>query len=392
MATRQTTERSFDRDSTSRGGDARLAALQHVLAPAGIRVNGKQPWDVRIRDARALDQILRRGSLGAGEAYMRGWWDCAALDECFYRLLRARVDRQLSSWASLQLLLRAWLTNPQRMSRAFHVGEAHYDLGNELVAAMLDERMVYSCAYWHGAETLDEAQENKLDLICRKLGLEAGQRLLDIGCGWGSLCRFAAENYGVTAVGITVSVEQQAFAEEQCANLPVEIRLQDYRQFPGALDEKFDRIASVGMIEHVGVRNYGALFDTARHSLRRDGLFLLHTIGNNVSTRSANPWIERYIFPRGNVPSLEQLASAAEDRFVIEDLHNFGSHYDRTLMAWFENFDAAWSELEDRYDETFYRMWKYYLLSCAGAFRARDLQLWQLVLSPDGVPGGYERP
>jgi cyclopropane-fatty-acyl-phospholipid synthase len=378
---------TIDAGAARTGSTAQAATLQKLLEPTGVHLNGKRAWDVRIRDARAIDQILRRGSLGAGEAYMRGWWDAQALDECIRRIVATRLDRRMRSWRSLGLLLRAWLSNPQRVSHAFDIGEAHYDLGNNLFQAMLDRRLVYSCAYWRNAESLDAAQEHKLDLICRKLGLQPGQRLLDIGCGWGSLCRYAAENYGVQATGITVSEQQQRLARTLCAGLPVEIRLQDYRD----LDETFDHVASVGMFEHVGAGNYDAIFDTVRRSLRPGGLFLLHTIGSNISVRSADPWIERYIFPRGHLPSLRQLAAAAEDKFVIEDLHNFGADYDRTLMAWFRNFHAAWDELSSTYSETFYRMWKFYLLSCAGAFRARTIQLWQLVLSADGVPGGYRR-
>jgi cyclopropane-fatty-acyl-phospholipid synthase len=370
---------TIDAGTTEAGNTAQAAALQGLLEPAGIRIGGKRPWDVQILDERAYGQILRRGTLGAGEAYMRGWWDAPALDECIQRIVATRLDRRMRSWRSLGLLLRAWLSNPQRVSRAFEIGEAHYDLGNDLFQAMLDRRLVYSCGYWRNA--------SELDLICRKLGLKPGQRLLDIGCGWGSLCRYAAENYGVRAVGITVSAEQRRLAQQLCQGLPIEIRLQDYR----SLDEAFDHVASVGMLEHVGAGNYEAMFETVRRCLRRDGLFLLHTIGSNISVRSADPWIERFIFPRGHLPSLRQIGAAVERKFVIEDLHNFGADYDRTLMAWFRNFHASWDGLREKYGETFYRMWKFYLLSCAGSFRARTIQLWQLVLSADGVPGGYRR-
>ncbi|HNP34216.1 MAG TPA: cyclopropane fatty acyl phospholipid synthase [Woeseiaceae bacterium] len=365
--------------------DHRLAALNKLIAPADVRLNGNREFDPVIRDHRALDQILRRGTLGAGEAYMRGWWDVDALDKCVYRLLRASVDDRLSHAGKAALLIRAWLSNPQTPSRAFANGAAHYDRGNELFAAMLDKRMVYSCAYWDKVDNLDAAQEKKLDLICRKLDLKPGQRLLDIGCGWGSLCQFAAERYGVECTGITVSEEQLALARKRTAGLPIEIRLQDYRD----LDEKFDHIASVGMVEHVGEKNYRELFRVVRRCLRPGGLFLLHSIGTNVSERATDPWIERYIFPAGQLPSLRRLTTALEDLFVIEDIHNFGAYYDRTLMAWYQNFERNWPDLKSRYDETFFRMWKYYLLTCAGAFRARTLQLWQLVLSPNGVPGGF---
>lgn len=389
MAHTQLDDRQQVTDRPAAAAARQVRALNDLLAPAGIRLNGDGDADPRIRDPRAVDQILRRGSLGAGEAYMRGWWDAPRLDETLCRIVRARVDEQLTDWRSLWLLLRAWLTNPQRPSHAFHVGEAHYDLGNDLFEAMLDARMVYSCGYWADAVSLDDAQVAKLDLICRKLGLEPGQRLLDIGCGWGSLCRYAAEEYGVEAVGITVSQEQQALAQLRCRGLPVDIRLIDYRDLDPA--ERFDHIASVGMIEHVGAKNYRELFRIARRALKPDGLFLLHTIGNDFSTTTTDAWIDRYIFPQGQLPSLAQVSTAAERLFVVEDVHNFGADYDPTLMAWFRNFDAAWPELEKHYGDTFYRMWKYYLLSCAGAFRARGMQVWQLVLAAHGAIGGYRR-
>jgi cyclopropane-fatty-acyl-phospholipid synthase len=203
--------------------------------------------------------------------------------------------------------------------------------------------------------------------------------------------KYAVERYGVQAVGITVSKKQAELARARCAGLPVEIRLQDYRDV-GDVDEQFDHVASVGMIEHVGAKNYRRLFKTVRRCLAPQGLFLLHTIGNKRTKRTVDPWIDRYIFPSGHLPSLRQLSAAAEGLFVVEDLHNFGADYDRTLMAWYRNFTRNWPSIKTHYDRTFYRMWSYYLLSCAGAFRARSMQLWQLVLSPAGVDGVYRRP
>lgn len=383
---------TVEHDSAARASDRAFArqeaALAALLEASGLVLNGTRPIDPVIYDPRAYGAILRRGSLGAGEAYMQGWWGAEDLVGLFARVLESDLAGQLGSWRVLALALREWLMNPQRPERAFAIGEAHYDRGNALFEAMLDGRLVYSCGYWREAEDLDTAQERKLDLICRKLGLRPGQRLLDIGCGWGSLCRFAARHYGVSAVGVTVSREQLALGRERCAGLPVELRLQDYRD----LDEPFDHVASVGMVEHVGAKNYGAFFDVVRRCLKHGGLFLLHTIGARHSRGRPDPWIDRYIFPGGRVPSLRQLTAASEGRFVIEDVHNFGADYERTLRAWYENFRQAWPRLKAHYGESFFRMWKYYLLSCAGAFRARDLQLWQLVLSPRGVPGGYRRP
>jgi len=317
---------------------------------------------------------------------MDGWWDCQHLDEFFYQVLRSQLSSKVGrSWSLLFEVLMARAVNMQSKRKAFQIGEIHYDLGNELFTDMLDQRMVYSCAYWKDAQTLDEAQENKLDLICRKLGLRPGMRILDIGCGWGGLLKYAAEKYRVEAVGITVSKEQVEFGKAWCVGFPVEIRLQDYRD----LNETFDRVVSVGMIEHVGYKNYRVYMAVVHRCLKDDGLFLLHTIGGNRSVHSVDPWMNRYIFPNGMLPSIKQLGGAIEGLFVMEDWHNFSADYDKTLMAWHGNFERNWDKLKPKYGDRFHRMWEYYLLSCAGAFRARGNQLWQIVLSKEGVVGGY---
>lgn len=245
--------------------------------------------------------------------------------------------------------------------------------------------MSYSCAYWHNARGLEEAQQKKLDMICRKLELQPGERLLEIGCGWGGLARYAAEHYGVEVVGITVSKEQQKLARERCAGLPVSIEFMDYRN----LTETFDKVVSVGMFEHVGPKNYPAYFDTVHRVLKGNGLFLLHTIGNYTTSPRTDAWLDKYIFPNGKLPSAREMTTVLEDRFLIEDWHNFGADYDRTLMAWWENFDKAWPSLGSKYSNRFYRMWKYYLMSSAGFFRSRQGQLWQLVLSKREREGIY---
>lgn len=366
-----------------------LAMMADLLAKADVRVNGDRPWDIILRRDDVPERILAHGSLGLGESYMDGHWGAERLDEFFTRVLRAELDREVARSVRLALhFLRHRLLNLQNARRAWQVGEAHYDLGNAFYEKMLDRRMTYTCGYWANASDLDAAQEAKLDMICRKLGLRPGQRLLDIGCGWGSLMQFAAEHYGVECVGVTISRAQAEYGRARCAGLPVEFRLMDYRE----LDEKFDHVASVGMFEHVGHKNHRAFFEVARRCLKEDGLFLLHTIGKLRRNSTPDPWIDRYIFPNGDLPSMDQIAQAVEDLFVVEDIHNFGADYDRTLMAWNENFQAAWPELSKEYDQRFKRMWEYYLQSCAGAFRARKVQLWQYVLSPHGVPGGYRRP
>jgi cyclopropane-fatty-acyl-phospholipid synthase len=366
--------------------------LAQLLKPAGVTLDGARPWDITLYHPRTCARILREGSLGLGESYVEGWWDCERIDELVCRMLRLGLDRQVSSPAQVLLRLRAALINPQSIQRAWHVARQHYDLDNDLFDRMLDDTMSYSCGYWVQADTLEQAQQNKLALICAKLQLQPGMRLLDIGCGWGSLMRYACEHHGVVCVGITVSKEQLQWAQSRNQGLPMRFELTDYRQFNIDGRQRFDRVASVGMFEHVGHRNYRTFFQVARRSLANDGLLLLHTIGQNESSQAPDPWIERYIFPNGVTPSAAEICTACEHDFVVEDLHNFGADYDKTLMAWLNRFDAAWPDLQARYPERFRRMWRYYLMACAGSFRARHNQLWQWVMSPHGRQGAYRRP
>jgi len=361
--------------------------IEKLLSSADVAIDGARPWDLQLRDERLFARVLIHGSLGLGESYMDGWWECGRLDEFFYRVLRAELDSRVAPWIEVLEDFRARLLNLQRPGRAFQVGQRHYDTGNELYAGMLGERMIYSCGYWRDASTLDQAQEAKLTMICRKLDLRPGMRLLDIGCGWGGLAKFAAERYGVSAVGITVSREQMKLGRQLCRGFDVDIRLQDYRNLSG----EFDRVVSVGMFEHVGWKNYSTFMRVVRNHTRDDGLFLLHVIGGNRAQTTPDPWTGRYIFPNSMLPSAGQIGASIEGTFVLEDWHSFGAHYDRTLMEWYRNFDEHWPSLKDRYGERFYRMWKYYLLSFAGSFRARKNQVWEIVLSPHGIPGGYCR-
>jgi cyclopropane-fatty-acyl-phospholipid synthase len=361
---------------------------ENILAIAGIEVNGNNPWDIRVSNDEFFRRAITEGELGVGESYMDKWWDADKVDEFICQIINAQLDEKIKLKLTLFFrLLYARFFNLQTKRRAFIVGEKHYDLGNDLFQNMLDKRMNYSCAYWKDAKDLDQAQENKLDLICRKIHLKPGMKVLDIGCGWGAFAKYAAEKYEVQVSGITVSKEQAELGKELCKGLPVDIHLMDYRD----LDGKFDRIVSVGMIEHVGYKNYKTYFKLANKCLKDDGLFLLHTIGTNVSAESLGLWSEKYIFPNGMLPSIADLGKAIEKLFIMEDWHSFGQDYDRTLMAWYDNFDKNWDKLKTKYSERFYRMWKYFLLSSAGSFRSRRRnQLWQLVLSKNGIKGGYE--
>lgn len=360
--------------------------IQRLITGTGVELNGGGPHDIRVHDERFYARVLSDGSIGLGEAYMDGWWDCDALDVMMDMLLRADLESRVSPAKLVLPVLYAKLVNRQRRSRAFDVGRRHYDLGNDLYSRMLDRRMTYTCGYWAHAADLDEAQEHKLDLACRKLELEPGMRVLDIGCGWGSFAGFAAERYGAEVVGVTVSKEQVELGRSLHEGLPVDLRLQDYREVDGV----FDRVVSLGMFEHVGVKNYKRFMDVVLGCLSRDGLFLLHTIGTDTPKTAVDPWTDKYIFPGGMLPTAARITTAVEGRFVIEDWHNFGPDYDPTLMAWMANVDRCRQELAGLgYDERFYRMWRYFLLSSAGGFRARRNHLWQVVLGRPGSSRVY---
>jgi len=368
--------------------------IKNLLNSAGIIVNGPGDADIQVKHPDFYKRVLREGALGFGESYMDGWWDVKKLDELSYHILKASLQDKVKTMNNYIHYLEAVLMNTGKKSKAFEVGEKHYDLGNELFEKMLDKRMAYSCGYWKDAQNIDQAQEAKLDLICRKLNLKKGMKVLDIGCGWGSFCKYAAEKYEVAVVGVTVSKEQVEYATIDCQGLDVKIKLMDYRDlnkesYPGN-EMLFDRIVSVGMFEHVGYKNYNTFMNTVYNLLKEDGLFLLHTIGTNISVVTSDHWSNKYIFPNSHVPSIKQIGGAIESLFVMEDWHSFGAYYDKTLMAWYDNFDNNWDHIKAKYDERFYRMWKYYLLSSAGSFRARNVQLWQIVLSKKGVVNGYQ--
>ncbi len=355
--------------------------IQSLLAEAGVTLNGNQPWDIHVHDERIYKRWLSEAELGIGESYMDGWWDVKALDEFINKILRARLDQKVKHNLKTTLfILSTKLFNQQTKIKSKRVGREHYDLGNDLFRQMLDKRMCYSSGYWKKAKNLDEAQEDKLELICKKLELKPGMKVLDIGCGWGSFAKYAAEKYKVEILGVSISQKQIELGQQLCKGLPVELRFQDYREVQG----KFDAILSIGFIEHVGHKNYRTYMEVVSRCLKETGISLIHTIGNNTSLTYLNPWADKYIFPNGVIPSLTQISKAAEGLFVIEDVHNFGPDYGKTLLAWHANFQKAWPQLKDVYGDRFYRMWQYFLLSSAGSFHSRFNQLWQIVMTKPG--------
>ena len=358
--------------------------VQTLLKAADIEVGGSRPWDIQVHNEQLYGRILGQGSLGLGEAYMEGWWDCQQLDAFFYRIIKTNLPSQVRTLKDKLFYVYAHLVNRQKGKRAFEVGEQHYDVGNDLYERMLDKRMIYTCAYWQDANDLDQAQEHKLELVCRKLKLEPGMTVLDIGCGWGGAARYMAENYDVKVVGVSVSKEQVELANDKARGLNVEFRLQDYRD----VNEQFDRIYSLGMFEHVGFKNYKEYFQVANRCLRDGGLFLLHTIGHWQTSDKVDPWIERYIFPNSILPSAELIAQHSAKLFNIEDWHNFGLDYVKTLRAWDENSTQAWPDLS--YDQEFQRKWHYYLQCCSAAFQTYRNHLWQVVLSKGQLQEPYQ--
>ena len=360
--------------------------IQQLLDKAQIQINGTQPGDIQVHNDGLYGRVLAEGSLGLGESYMDGWWDSVQLDEFFAKVHTVQLDKDIVDTRLIVNAVKARVFNMQNKRLSKRVANEHYNLDNDFYEKMLDPHMQYTCAYWKGAHTLAEAQEQKLELICRKLQLRKGDRILELGCGWGGFAQYAASKYGCSVVAHNISSEQVAFARRWCADLPVEVIQGDYREATG----EFDKVAAIGLTEHVGYKNYRTLMETAHRRLKPHGLFLLHTIGNNASVTTSDPWFDKYIFPGGMLPSVAQLSAAMDGLLVMEDWHNFGPDYDKTLVAWQNNVDKHWGEFKTKFDERFHRMWRYYLLSLAGSFRARKIHLWQIVMSKQGVLGGYE--
>ncbi len=363
--------------------------VREIFSKAGVEFNGPKPTDIKVIDSRCFKRILADGSLGLGESYMEGWIECDDIAGMISKLIMGKIDHMKTVKASHVLLfLQAKLSNRQSKKRSAQVANQHYNLGNDLYEAMLDKRMFYTCGYWKDATNLNDAQDAKADLVARKLDIKPTDKVLDIGCGWGSMQNFIWEKYKTPSTGITVSAEQAKYAKSRIDYPEVKFELQDYRDAQG----QYNKVVSLGMLEHVGPKNLKEYFQSVNRLMTDDGLFLLHFIGGEDSHSKEDPWIDKYIFVNSVVPSLAKVLRASEGMFVPLDVQNFGVDYDKTLVAWFENFDKAWPKLKDKYDDKFYRMWKYYLLMCAGTFRPGMNQLYQIVFSKTRNPKRYNSP
>jgi cyclopropane-fatty-acyl-phospholipid synthase len=368
-----------------RGAMRAATVVEQILAACGVGLNGPARWDLQVKDERFFRRVLLDGSLGLGESYMDGWWECERIDELVDRLLRSDALAELPFQYKARIAqIRALSFNRQTLSGARVSIPAHYDIGNDFFEKMLGRSMAYSCAYWPEANDLDAAQDAKHELICRKLDISPGDRVLDIGCGWGGFARYAARHRGCQVVGVTISPAQLDYAVSRSSDLPVDVRLLDYRASELEGLGAFDKVVSIGMFEHVGAKNYATFMRRVSDLMKADGLFLLHTIGRHESD-ATDHWLCKYIFPEGMLPSAAEIGQAADGLFLMEDWHNFRADYDRTLMVWNENFDTMLAERSQDFDERFTRMWRFYLLACAGNFRAgRRNQLWQVVFSKCG--------
>ena len=344
---------------------------------------------IRLKNKSTLSKILRNPYLNLGETYMDSSWDLdgASLRDLL-NLFRRNVDQQSPNTGvkALFSLLQSWNTLRSSVGNIKH----HYNLDEELFSGFLDEDMHYSCAYFgEGVQSLEDAQQSKCRHLMQKLRLSPGDHVLDIGCGWGSLAMYLAENADVNVTGITLSDAQVEVARRRSheRNLQdkVDFNLQDYRTHDG----KYDAIVSVGMFEHVGRRNFRTYFKKVYEMLKDDGIAVIHTIGNYTYPQATNPWIERYIFPGGYIPSLSEVMRAIElAGLVTSDIEVWRRHYARTLEQWNERFQRIRERIKQKYDERFCRMWEFYLSACQSAFEESDLVVYQiqLGLKNDTVP------
>ena len=354
--------------------------LADSLRNHGVLFNGQNPWDPQIHNEKVFNRILEQGYLGVGESFMDEDWDVERLDE-----LVARVHSNDVGWENIfsSGLFLHWLKskifNMQKGEKAYDVGQKHYDLGNDLYEVMLDKRMIYTCGYWEEGDDLVSAQEKKMDMIIEQLDLREGDHVLDIGCGWGGLMKYMTQKKNISCVGLTVSKEQAVYARKKCDGLPIEIIVEDYNKY--VPEKSFDKIVSIEMIEAVGQKNFRIYMKKVHSWLVPQGRFFLQSIGSTAPKTVSDPWLDKYIFPNGILPSKSQLEKSMKGLFDVMQWQNIGKHYDPTLMAWWNNFVKGYELLDHKkYDKRFYRMWKYYLQSCAGGFRSGNWEDWQILL------------
>lgn len=360
--------------------------FKDICLKAGITINGTASFDIKVYNEKLYSRIIQGGSLALGDSYVEGWWDSDCLDETLSKIISAQESIKILPFSFKVQIAKSKILNMQTKLLAKRVAQQHYDLSNDFYALMLDPFMQYTCGYWQNATTLNQAQEDKLDQICKKLKITQKDHVLELGCGFGGFAKFAAERYGCSVVGYNISKEQLKWARDWTKSLPIEFIEKDYREASGS----FDKVVSIGLCEHVGYKNYSTLMHTVHRCLKDGGLFLLHSIGGNISAVTTDAWLEKYIFPGSVMPSPSQITKSFEDLFILEDWHNFGVDYDKTLMAWYDNFNLNWSTIMQMgFDQKFYRMWKYYLLLCAASFRVRKNQNWEIVLSKGELKERY---
>jgi cyclopropane-fatty-acyl-phospholipid synthase len=349
----------------------------------------KKPLTLKILNKKLNYKLLINPELSFPEAYMNGEIKIENgtlldfLNLTFKNLGRSEIN---TTGYFIKKILHAYrfLTNFNLPLRSKKNVEHHYDLGEELYNLFLDKKFrMYSCAYWKSTEeSLEQAQQNKINHIIKKLDLRTGQKVLDIGCGWGGLCFEMAKQSECEVTGITLSKNQYEYCIKKSKELKLDnqchFELLDYRHLKG----KFNRIVSVGMVEHVGRKFYKTFFKKINDLMTEDGLSLIHTIGSTEPKSPPQPWISRYIFPGGLVPSGSDLIDAIEKTgLVLTDMESLIRHYDQTLKAWLERFQDNRSKAKKMYDERFCKMWEFYLASCSAAFKYRDLLVYQLQIA-----------
>jgi len=360
-------------------------ALEVQLWNGVARVYGKgSPSCSLIKKTRqALAQVLRGGLLGFGEAYMSGNLEVVGDFSELMRLgANPRMDDLKLSWTTKFRGLLQYLATLNTHSQAPKNIAHHYDLGNDFYALWLDESMTYSCAYFkEQADTLEQAQAQKYEHICRKLQLKAGESLVDVGCGWGGMLIYAAENYHVTGVGCTLSRQQLEYAREKIKERGLENQIQVVYQDYRSLSGEFDKFVSIGMFEHVGKKYIPVFSRKMRELLKENGIGLLHTIGKEKVT-PGDAWTLKYIFPGGYIPVLSEILRAVgEHDLSPEDVENLGQHYALTLDRWSQRFEQQVTEIERLYDAEFVRMWRLFLYGSSAGFRYGDTRLYQILLT-----------